>query len=60
MGSFIRNLYRTYPILTKKDIFYSKEKKIDQVTYYWLKNLQNNRNLTKKFQRTTIKKNFAT
>ena len=31
-----------------------KKKKIDKIDYYWLKNLQTNRNLTKRFQRTEL------
>ena len=28
-----------------------KKQKIDKINYYWLKNLQNNRNLSKRFQK---------
>ena len=38
-----------------------KRQKIDKIDYYWLKNLQTSRNLTKIFQRTglfAIKNNF--
>ena len=38
-----------------------KRQKIDKIDYYWLKNLQTNRNLRKIFQRTglfAIKNNF--
>ena len=31
-----------------------KKKKINKIDYYWLKNLQTNRNLTKRFQRTEL------
>ena len=38
----------------KKTFSIRKKQKIDKIDYYWLKNLQNNRNLTKWFQRTEL------
>ena len=38
----------------KKTFSIRKKKKIDKIDYYWLKNLQTNRNLTKRFQRTEL------
>ena len=37
----------------KKSFSIRKKQKIDQITYYWVKNLQN-RKLTKRFQRTEL------
>ena len=37
----------------KKSFSIRKNQKIDQITYYWVKNLQN-RKLTKRFQRTEL------
>ena len=58
LESFASNLYfnkeRTFSI--------RKKKKLDKIDYYWLKNLETNKNLTKKFQRTklfAIKNNFS-
>ena len=31
-----------------------KKQKLDKIDYYWLTNLQNNRKLTKRFQRTEL------
>ena len=56
-GKFYKQSVQNNSYLNKEKTF----KKIDKIDYYWLKNLQTNRNLKKIFQRTelfAIKNNF--
>lgn len=52
-GKFYKQSVQTISYFNKEKTFYIRKKqKIDKINYYWLKNLQNNKNLTKIFQRT--------
>ena len=53
MTKFYKQSVQNIAYFDKEKTFsISKKQKIDKIDYYWLKNLQNNRNLTKRFQRT--------
>ena len=62
-GKFYKQSVQNIAYFNKERTFsIRKKKKIDKI-YYWLKNLQTNRNLTKRFQRTELcamKNNFST
>ena len=52
-GKFYKQSVQTISYFNKEKTFsIRKKQKIDKIYYYWLKNLQNNKNLTKIFQRT--------
>ena len=52
-GKFYKQSLQNISYFNKKKTFsIRKKQKIDKIDYYWLKNLQTNRNLTKRFQRT--------
>ena len=53
-GKLYTTLYKTLLTLTEKRHFLLERNKKYPMTYYWLKNLQNNRDLTKRFQRTEL------
>ena len=54
-GKFYKQSVQNISYFNKEKTFsIRKKRKIDQITYYWLKNLQSNRNLTKRFQRTEL------
>ena len=56
--SFINNLYRILVILIKKQfILLEKNKKIDEITYYWVKSPLND--LKKCFQRSELFDSFT-
>ena len=46
LENFISSLHKTLPISIGK-----KKKKVDKINFYWLKDLKNTRNMTKRFQR---------
>ena len=55
MTKFYKQSVQNIAYFDKEKTFsISKKQKIDKIDYYWLKNLQNNRNLTKRFQRTEL------
>ena len=53
-GKLYTTLCKTLLTLIEKRHFLLERNKKYQMTYYWLKNLQNNRDLTKRFQRTEL------
>ena len=54
-GKFYKQSVRSISYFNKeKTFFIRKKQKTDKIDYYWLKNLQNNINLTKRFQRTYV------
>ena len=61
-GKFYKQSVQNISYLNKEKTFsIRKKQKIDKINYYWLTNLQNNRKLPKRFQRTelfAINKNF--
>ena len=61
-GKFYKQSVQNVSYFNKEKTFsMRKRQKIDKIDYYWLKNLQTSRNLTKIFQRTglfAIKNNF--
>ena len=63
-GNFYKQSVQNIAYFNREKTFsMGKKQKIDKIDYYWLKNLQNNRNLTKGFQRTELfamNNNFVT
>ena len=54
-GKFYKQSVQNISYFNKEKTFsIRKKQKIDKIDYYWLKNLQTNRNLTKRFQRTEL------
>ena len=59
---FYKQSVQNTEYFNKEQVFGMRNKqKLDKITYYWLKNVKNNKFLTKRFQRNklfTLKKNF--
>ena len=54
-GKFYKQSVQSISYFNKEKTFsIRKKQKIDKIDYYWLTNLQNNINLTKRFQRTYV------
>ena len=54
-GKFYKQSVQNISYLNKEKTFsIRKKQKIDKINYYWLTNLQNNRKLPKRFQRTEL------
>ena len=62
-GTFYNQAVQNIAYFNKENTFFiRKKRKIDEIDYYWLKNLESNRNLSKRLQRTelfAIKDNFS-
>ena len=60
---FYKQAVQNIAQFNKENTFFIRKKgKIDEIGYYWLKNLQTNKNLRKRLQRTelfAIKDNFS-
>ena len=64
LGKFYKQSVQNISYFNKEKIFFirKKKKKIDKISYYWLKNSQKKK-ITKRFQRTelfAVKNNFTT
>ena len=61
-GKFYKQLIQNIAYFNKEQVFAIRTKqKIDKITYYWLKNVKNNKFLIKRFQRNelfALKNNF--
>ena len=54
-GKFYKQSVQNIAYFNKENTFsLRKKKKVDKIDYCWLKNLQTNRNLIKRFQRTKL------
>ena len=54
-GKFYKQSIQNILYFNKEKTFsIRKKQKIDKIDYYWLINLQNNKKLTKRFQRTEL------
>ena len=54
-GKFYKQSVQNISYFNKEKTFsIRKKQKIDKIDYYWLTNLQSNRKLTKRFQRTEL------
>ena len=62
-GKFYNQAVQNIAYFNKENTFFiRKKRKIDEIDYYWLKNLETNRNLSKRLQKTelfAIKDNFS-